>query len=164
MRNETKRRRPIMRFRTAALLLFGLLLAAAPRAAWSDDQPAAPAAKADKDAIQGIWKLVSAVHDGKTIDKPEGADALKIRFEGDRSYQVKGEEKVDPAEFKLDSDKSPKQIDLIPSEGPDKGKTMKGIYELAGDKLKLCIAGADRPADFKAGEKDQAVLNFERDK
>jgi len=160
MRNANDHRSSLTPATAAALLLACLVLAAAPRTARCEDQPAA---KADKDAIQGTWKLVSAEHGGK-IDKPEGADALKIRFEGGQSYQVKGEEKVDPAEFKLDSDKSPKQIDLTPGTGPDKGKTMKGIYELNGDKLKLCIAGDDRPADFKAEKEDPAVLTFERDK
>ena len=38
------------------------------------------------------------------------------------------------------------------TEGPDKGKTFKGIYELDGDSSKFCRAGTpeqERPTEFK---------------
>jgi hypothetical protein len=43
-------------------------------------------------------------------------------------------------------------VDITYTEGPDKGKTFKGIYELDGDKAKFCRAGSpddDRPTEFK---------------
>ena len=50
----------------------------------------------------------------------------------------------------------PEAIDYVLLEGPNKGKTLLGIYELTGDTLKSCFAapGKDRPTDFatKAGD------------
>jgi uncharacterized protein (TIGR03067 family) len=52
-------------------------------------------------------------------------------------------------------DKSPKAIDSTYTNGPAKGKTVLGIYELSGDTIKYCWAepGKDRPKEFgsKAG-------------
>src|SRR5207244_11981360 len=52
--------------------------------------------------------------------------------------------------FKIDVSKKPKTIDLIFTEGPEKGKTNYGIYELEGDTYKLCIdmGGKNRPKEF----------------
>jgi uncharacterized protein (TIGR03067 family) len=45
-------------------------------------------------------------------------------------------------------------MDAAPSEGPAQGQTIEEIYELDGDKLKICLAmpGNKRPAEFKAPE------------
>ena len=44
----------------------------------------------------------------------------------------------------------PKTIDLTFTEGPGKGQTQKGIYELEGDTQKICFAKGDqeRPTEF----------------
>lgn len=47
----------------------------------------------------------------------------------------------------LDPEKKPKEIDVTPGDGPETGKTLKGIYSLGKDELKICLAhtGKDRP-------------------
>jgi uncharacterized protein (TIGR03067 family) len=52
--------------------------------------------------------------------------------------------------FKLDLSKKPKEIDVVFTEGPEKGKTSLGIYELEGDVYKVCIGltGKKRPTEF----------------
>jgi uncharacterized protein (TIGR03067 family) len=47
--------------------------------------------------------------------------------------------------FKIDLVAKPKSIDITFSEGPGKGQTHKGIYELKGDTQKFCIAGPNKP-------------------
>ena len=58
--------------------------------------------------------------------------------------------------YTLNATKTPSQIDLIFLDGPNKGKTVKGIYQLKGDAFKLCLElpGGDRPGGFasKKGE------------
>jgi uncharacterized protein (TIGR03067 family) len=52
-------------------------------------------------------------------------------------------------------DKTPKQIDSLYTNSPEKGKTVLGIYEISGDTIKYCWAetGKERPKEFatKAG-------------
>jgi len=42
-----------------------------------------------------------------------------------------------------DPTKKPKAIDYMMTEGPTKGKTHLGIYELDGDTVKFCFAAPD---------------------
>ena len=78
-----------------------------------------------------------------------------------------GDRKV---KFKLDPGKSPRAIDLIPQDGPDKGKTIYGIYALNKGQLKICAPnfGGDlnkRPTDFKTTSGDGlGLLTLERAK
>ena len=48
------------------------------------------------------------------------------------------------------------------TEGPGKGKTMLGIYELTGDTYKVCFAlpGGERPKEFasKPGSKTMLIV------
>src|SRR5439155_12488432 len=53
--------------------------------------------------------------------------------------------------FKIDPTKSPKTADSLQTEGPDKGKTLLGIYEIIDDNHKrACWApvGKPRPTAF----------------
>jgi uncharacterized protein (TIGR03067 family) len=52
----------------------------------------------------------------------------------------------------VDVAKKPKTIDITFTEGPEKGKTIVGIYELEGDTYKVCINvnGKERPKEFAA--------------
>ncbi len=67
--------------------------------------------------------------------------------------------------FTLDPSKTPKAITMKVTEGrreEDKGKEVRGIYELAGDTLKWCTAppgSEERPTEFatKAGTRDMLV-------
>jgi uncharacterized protein (TIGR03067 family) len=52
--------------------------------------------------------------------------------------------------YKVDVSKKPKQIDMTFTEGPEKDKTMVGIYELEGDTYRVCVnpTGKGRPTEF----------------
>ena len=57
--------------------------------------------------------------------------------------------------FLIDPTKKPKTIDMKFTEGPEKGNTSLGIYELDGEDFKLCltITAKDRPTEFAAKAK-----------
>lgn len=54
--------------------------------------------------------------------------------------------------FTIDATAKPKNLEFIPGQDIDKGKTCHGIYELDGDTYKVCFAppGKERPKEFAA--------------
>lgn len=67
----------------------------------------------------------------------------------------------------MDGAKNPKTIDMIFTEGPEKGKTSLGIYELDGDNLKICLGlvGRDRPKEYLTKQNSgHALETLEREK
>src|SRR5690349_18722541 len=115
------------------------------------------------DELQGEWSVTSYKGDGK----PEKAGAVKVIFQ-DGAYTLPdatGFTKSRTGRYTCDPAKSPKTIDIAPGDGPNKGKTMLGIYKLDGDKLTACYDAADkgRPTDFTAPEGSGRVLvTYER--
>jgi uncharacterized protein (TIGR03067 family) len=103
----------------------------------------------DRDTIQGRWKPVSIERGGKPIaSRAEPNDKLALVIEGDR-YDWTGGDVPVGGTYTLDPSKTPKQIDLTPNGGPNRGSTLKGIYQIEGDTLKLCLAG---PGEGRASE------------
>jgi uncharacterized protein (TIGR03067 family) len=120
----------------------------------------------DKKALDGTWTVVKAEADGK----PEG-EILKAKFtfrDGDKLVikLLKEDKPLDGVAVKLDAAKKPKEIDLTRSfEG--RSETATGIYELDGDRLKLCIAEPEvkaRPTEFKSASRKVTYVELTRDK
>jgi uncharacterized protein (TIGR03067 family) len=114
----------------------------------------APDKKEDKDAIQGTWTVVSGEEGGKPL--PDQLKSLKMTFKDDK-FSYKSADDMKEAKYQIDSTKKPKQLTLTPSDGE---KPLEGIYELDGDKLKICInePGGERPKDFSTKEGTRLVL------
>jgi uncharacterized protein (TIGR03067 family) len=112
----------------------------------------------DRQRLAGAWKAVSLESEGR----PQGKAAYvntTMTFEGDAvSLAEQGYAPV-VMRFKLDPAASPKSIDLILQDGPRKGETMAGIYELSGDELRIClrIGRPGRPTAFqtRAGDNNE---------
>ncbi len=119
--------------------------AVAPKDGATKDKP-----KDDGDAekIQGTWVAVSAEMDGK----PAPAEAIKdltILVTADKlAFNPGGENRQ--SLYKLDPTKTPKGIELTPQDGPGKGKALHCLYELDGDRLKLCLLNGEgeEPKEF----------------
>jgi uncharacterized protein (TIGR03067 family) len=119
-------------------------------------------ATAEAKLLEGSWKVVAIEADGRKATAKE-LESLK-----DGGWTIKGSEvSIEDANapgrssFKLDASKSPKEIDLIALEGPQKGKSMEGIYKLEDGKLTICVrdvaaAGKGRPKEF-ATEADSGL-------
>jgi uncharacterized protein (TIGR03067 family) len=82
---------------------------------------------------------------------------------------TKRDGKVTETKYKLELDqtKSPKQYKKIRIEGPDKGKTESGIYEIRGDTLRMCfLKNGGLPKDFSLKEgvdvKNKFIHEFKR--
>jgi uncharacterized protein (TIGR03067 family) len=106
------------------------------------------AVKAEYDKFEGTWRFASVVVDGKEIPVETFKDTVLV-LRGDR-YTIREGPVSYGGTYKLDVGRKPKTIDATFTGGPDKGKTMVGIYELEGDTYKVCMAlpGKDRPTEF----------------
>jgi uncharacterized protein (TIGR03067 family) len=118
--------------------------------------------KVKEDKLEGTWLATSYVdHGNKDQNVIDGKLTLVLK---DGKYTVKlNGETVDQGTFTYDVTKSPKQIDTTSSEGDNKGKVDRGIYELKGDVLKTAfdeITMQKRPTAFD-GDKYQ-VVEFKR--
>src|SRR5437870_2784835 len=88
-------------------------------------------AAADLKKMEGKWKAVVHEVDGKPTPKEETAKVDTTLTVKDGKYEVYfGDKLADRGTIKLDPTKRPKQLDATAAEdGPNKGKTMKGIYQ-----------------------------------
>jgi uncharacterized protein (TIGR03067 family) len=133
------------------ILATGVLMAADP----AKDNPS----KKDLEKLQGTWLTVSLVDDGKPLvdEKTPAKDraGTKLVYEGNKWIIKVGDKSVASGVFKIDSSKTPKEIDILDESGEKNEKTKLGIFELNGDTYKYCLApaGKPRPKEFssKAG-------------
>jgi uncharacterized protein (TIGR03067 family) len=113
----------------------------------SADNPQDPASKKDLDGLQGTWKLVSAMRDGEALAQDE-VKRTTIVIKDDTFLLPGSAEDATSKEgtIKLDATKNPKQMDATSTEK----EVMLGIYELDGDRYKVCFAptGKPRPGEF----------------
>ncbi len=138
----------------AALLAAALLLGAegsgvrqaenadAPKAEQTDPLVLRP--PRDKLAIQGIWNVLWSEASGRKA--PDTAvKNLKFFFSVDRLVMRMEDKTLSEATYTLIPNENPKAIDLR-----TQGRTALGIYDLAGDDLRLCLSESKqgRPAKF----------------
>jgi uncharacterized protein (TIGR03067 family) len=116
--------------------------------------------------LEGEWSMVSGEANGLAMPKEMVEKGKRVAKDGETTISFSGQIYL-KAKFTIDSSKTPKAIDYMMTEGPTKGKTHLGIYELDGDTVKFCFAapGKDRPTDFTANEGSQRTLSvWKRDK
>ena len=109
--------------------------------------------------LQGTWQAVSMETGGSPVPA-EVARRLRYVFEGDRVTLLEDGKPTGAGTVTLQPDAGPKALDVRMTEGPGRGQKAEGIYELAGDRLKLCI-GPERPTAFR-GAGPAAVVELER--
>jgi uncharacterized protein (TIGR03067 family) len=115
--------------------------------------------------FEGTWTFESVETGGKELPA-ENFKGFTVTFEGDK-YAVKmGDKVVEAATQKLDPSKSPKTLDVMVTEGPNKGAVIVGIYEINGDTLKVCFdpEGKNRPTQFKTGSGSHTLVVHKRAK
>jgi uncharacterized protein (TIGR03067 family) len=113
----------------------------------------------DLEKFQGTWKLVSATRDGKAL-ADDKVKQTTIVFKGDTFRFPELAEYATSKErtIKLDAMKTPKQMDAT-STG---GEVMLGIYDLKGNRYKVCFApvGKPRPSEFVSTPDSGYILQF----
>jgi uncharacterized protein (TIGR03067 family) len=109
------------------------------------------ATKKDKAALQGTWKVTASESKGEKVPAEDLKDLFLI-FRGDAILIREGGKTEDNFSFLLDPLKKIKEIDLTLKVGPQKGRVDRGIYEIAGDTLRICIQSnkdAPRAREFR---------------
>ena len=134
------------------------LLAVAPTLVRSDE-------KADEwKGLSGKWTVEKAVLGGTDATAALSAAVLTI---SDGKYTLEFEGKEDKGTVAIDHAKKPRTMDIVGTEGANKGKKYMAIYELSGDILKVCYAleGEVRPTEFesKAGS-NTFLVTYKRKK
>jgi len=86
-----------------------------------------------------------------------------LTIESDK-YHVVVSGQSDKGTLKVDSKAKPKTMDIVGTEGPNKGKTFPAIYELEGETLKICYAleGTKRPTEFKAAGEKVLLVTYKK--
>ena len=122
----------------------------------------------DQRKLQGTWQFLEEVH-GDAEPAEEGK-LCQLIFDGDKFTVTKEGKAILSGTFKIDASKSPRQIDLEvlkDEEEQRNGQKSLGIYELKGDKLRLCASepGRDqRPEKFSTKGTDDVIVTLERAK
>jgi uncharacterized protein (TIGR03067 family) len=96
--------------------------------------------------LQGAWHIVALEMDGRKMPAGNGA---RIIVEGDRFTSL-GMGADYKGTLTLNASDKPKSFDLKFTSGPEKGNTNLGIYDLKGDRWRICLDfhGKGRPATF----------------
>ena len=109
--------------------------------------PQDSATKEDLEGLQGTWRLLSAMEDGKSLPEDEVKQTTIVIKDDTFRFPHLAEDATSKAgTIKLDATKKPKQMDTVSTEK----EVMLGIYELEGDGYTVCFAmvGKPRPSEF----------------
>jgi uncharacterized protein (TIGR03067 family) len=115
------------------------------------------AVKAEMKRMEGTWRGVSAISDGKPLpdDRVKSvtttikADGTWVMFDGNETFD---------GTFTVDFSKSPKTANFVIKSGPSKDKTCLEIFETDGDTMKDCFvfvptgkeSSKERPTKFES--------------
>jgi len=114
----------------------------------------------DIDKVQGTWMIRVVETNGKIVEGNDSQNAPgELMLKGNH-YTLKLGELTNTGTFRLDSGKSPKTVDVIPTDGPNKGRTFPGIYRIEGDIMKSCfnVGGGKRPTEFTTRDQPAWVV------
>jgi uncharacterized protein (TIGR03067 family) len=147
-----------MKTRLLALLAVFLLLAA--------DDPKEDAVKEEMKKLEGTWRTVSTVSNGKAWPEDKHK-AITLTLKADGTWIMKDDKESWDGTFTVDPSKKPKTGNYVGLNGKFKGSTTLDIYELDGDTLKFCYvvvptgkeSTKERPSKFASEEGSGHILS-----
>ena len=111
------------------------------------------AVKKDLENFQGVWTVESMDLDGKPLTE-EQRKKIKLSIKGE-NFTFDNGSGAEPGSYKIDPSKNPKELNIVISEGQDKGKIYLVIYKFENGKMIQCMQldNKKRPTEFtgKAG-------------
>lgn len=120
--------------------------------------------EADAKQLQGTWSISRAVSNGE-----ESTGDARLTFDGDK-YVMRANGVEEASTFTLGTG-GPRTIRVFHHENPLAGQgfyggTLTGIYELSGNRLRICFDGTGReyPKSFDASQGSHRIIyEFVRD-
>jgi len=111
----------------------------------------------EKVNIIGTWLPFEGTLNGEKLTD-DFLKSFKVIVAKDGYKAVVGEQ-TESGTYKIDTKAKPTTMDIAPSDGPQKGKTIKAIFELSGDTIKICypLENGEQPKEF-ASTKDSKVF------
>jgi RNA polymerase sigma factor (sigma-70 family) len=123
--------------------------------------PAAPK-KGDREMLQGAWKVVEVEANG-VLTKQELSKDQRWLIAGERITVEYGDGLGDVIDYRLDPGQKPKVLELTFASRPFHKVTFHGVYELAGDRLKVRYTKnvGQRSVDFRVDRiTDRGSIRF----
>ena len=123
----------------------------------ADDKPVGP---------DGVYKVTALTKGGKPAPEDVTKDFESLTIKGDKLTMKSAKDGEKVATIKIDAKAKPATIDITPTEGPEKDKTMLGIWKLDKGVLTIAITegkDAKRPADFDGKGKDDILLELTKE-
>lgn len=120
--------------------------------------------KKELEKLAGKWQP-TAMQVGESKVPPETMKNITLIIDGDKYHTIVSGQS-DKGTLKVDAKAKPKAMDIVGTEGPNKGKTFPAIYEIEGDTLKICYAleGTKRPTEFKASGEKILLVTYKKAK
>jgi uncharacterized protein (TIGR03067 family) len=111
--------------------------------------------------LDGTWVPIAADVSGQALVVRELRVARFVLDRGGYAIIDRAEHVVDSGDYRVDRDSVPQAMDIVGLAGPHAGRTMHAIFELDGDRLKVCydLESAVRPNAMHAHE-DQLLLSI----
>jgi uncharacterized protein (TIGR03067 family) len=110
-------------------------------------------------ALEGEWKMVSGVFNGAAL-ADNMVEWCTRTTRGSLTTVMAGPQTMLKATFTLDTTKRLHAIDYVNLAGATKGTSQTGIFEIAGDEMRICMAppGKPRPTAFASKPGDGRSL------
>jgi uncharacterized protein (TIGR03067 family) len=131
---------------------------------------AVPSLADDKGAVDeklvGVWSMNGLGKPIQTSVVPKGFGSLTLEKDGKAIWRERGKPDV-VGTWKADASRTPKEFDVTATREEGKGpETLKAIYEVDGDKLRVSNFpdgwGKDRPNSFKESKATVMYLNRQK--
>jgi len=108
----------------------------------------------------GTWSVVSVEVGGEK----KGGELKATLTIKDNAWTLKIGDMVTKGTSKVDLTKTPAELDVTETEGPNKGRILTAIVEIKGDTMRACynLTGKERPKEFSTKDKPGYALKIGR--
>ncbi|HTK74118.1 MAG TPA: TIGR03067 domain-containing protein [Gemmataceae bacterium] len=127
--------------------------------------PARGDEKAELKKLEGTWLPTTVQQNGRNWPDEQVKGLKLVIADGKYTVTVSGND--DKGTLKVDPNAKPATMDIVGTDGPNKGRTIPAIYDLSADTLKICygLGVETRPTQFESKPGTRLLLiTYKREK